>query len=233
MDKYKNGKIYTIRYKNDDSLIYVGSTVQPLYKRLAAHKARSKNQKYNKTLLYIKMNETDINDWYIELFEDCPSERKEQLLQCEGQVIREIATLNKQISGRTKQEYYEDNKEQIQEKMKEWREDNKEKKKECDKNYREAHKEQIQEYRKEHYEDNKEQILEKQKEYYEDNKEQIKEKIKEYKEVNKEKINAYKSELVFCECGCSTRRDSIAAHKRTNKHLDIMKELAKTLEQTI
>ena len=25
-DKYKNGKIYTIRYKNDDSLIYVGST---------------------------------------------------------------------------------------------------------------------------------------------------------------------------------------------------------------
>jgi hypothetical protein len=32
-DKYKNGKIYTIRYKNDDSLIYVGSTVQPLFKR--------------------------------------------------------------------------------------------------------------------------------------------------------------------------------------------------------
>ena len=33
-DKYKNGKIYTIRCKNDDSLIYVGSTVQPLFKRL-------------------------------------------------------------------------------------------------------------------------------------------------------------------------------------------------------
>ncbi len=32
-DKYKNGKIYTIRYKNDNSLIYVGSTVQPLFKR--------------------------------------------------------------------------------------------------------------------------------------------------------------------------------------------------------
>jgi len=32
-DKYKNGKIYTIRHKNDDSLIYVGSTVQPLFKR--------------------------------------------------------------------------------------------------------------------------------------------------------------------------------------------------------
>ena len=39
MDKYKNGKIYTIRYKNDDSLIYVGSTCQPLYKRWSQHKS--------------------------------------------------------------------------------------------------------------------------------------------------------------------------------------------------
>ncbi len=26
-NRYKNGKIYTIRYRNDDSLIYVGSSV--------------------------------------------------------------------------------------------------------------------------------------------------------------------------------------------------------------
>ena len=233
MDKYKNGKIYTIRNRNDDSLIYVGSTVVPLYKRLSQHKLDSKRGKNENRQLYIKMNETDINDWYIELYEDCSCERREQLLQREGQVIREIATLNKQISGRTKQGYYEDNKEQNKDKMKEYRENNKGKKKECDKNYREAHKEQIQEYKKEHYEDNKEQILEKQKKYYETNKEQILERIKEYREDNKDKINAYKSELVFCECGCNTRRDSITAHKRTNKHLDIMKELAKTLEQTI
>ena len=29
-DEYKNGRIYTIRYKNDDSLIYVGSTIRPI-----------------------------------------------------------------------------------------------------------------------------------------------------------------------------------------------------------
>jgi hypothetical protein len=28
-DKYKIGKIYTIRCKNDDTRIYVGSTIQP------------------------------------------------------------------------------------------------------------------------------------------------------------------------------------------------------------
>jgi hypothetical protein len=37
--------------------------------------------------------------WYIELNEDCPCERKEQLTQREGQVIREIGTLNKRIKG--------------------------------------------------------------------------------------------------------------------------------------
>ena len=42
-DKYKNGKIYTIRYKNDDSLIYVGSTIQPLFKRWYEHKSKANN----------------------------------------------------------------------------------------------------------------------------------------------------------------------------------------------
>ena len=37
-NKYKTGKIYTIRNKNHDNLIYVGSTIQPLYKRFHAHK---------------------------------------------------------------------------------------------------------------------------------------------------------------------------------------------------
>ena len=35
---YQNGKIYTIRYKKDSSLIYVGSTCLPLWMRFAIHK---------------------------------------------------------------------------------------------------------------------------------------------------------------------------------------------------
>ena len=112
-NKYKNGKIYTIRSKNDVSLIYVGSTTQPLYKRFAQHKAKSKNLIHENRQLYIKMNETDINDWYIELYEDCPCDRKEELNKREGQVIREIGLLNKEIAGRTFKEYREDKKEII------------------------------------------------------------------------------------------------------------------------
>jgi Uri superfamily endonuclease len=104
-NKFKNGKIYTIRNRNDETLIYVGSTCQPLYKRISSHKSARKQQKNENIFLYKKMNETDINDWYIELYIDYPCERKEQLTQKEGQTIREIGTLNKKIEARTYQEY--------------------------------------------------------------------------------------------------------------------------------
>ena len=50
------------------------------------------------------MRGTDFNDWYIELFEDFQTERKGQLNKREGEIIREIGTLNKNIAGRTNKE---------------------------------------------------------------------------------------------------------------------------------
>ncbi len=141
--RYQNGKIYTIRYKDDDDLIYVGSTIQPLYKRWFTHKNKCLNEKdkaYN-ILLYRKIRETNnINDWYIELYEDYPTSNKENLLKREGEVIREIGTLNKNIAGRTNKEfckqYYNDNKESF----KQYRDNNKEKMKYYNKKYYEDHK---------------------------------------------------------------------------------------------
>ena len=69
-NKFKNGKIYTIRNRNDNSLIYVGSTVQPLYKRWDQHKRTLKNEKTNNILLYSKIQEFGIEKFYIELFEN-------------------------------------------------------------------------------------------------------------------------------------------------------------------
>ena len=152
-DKYKNGKIYTIRYKNDDSLIYVGSTIQPLFKRWHGHKCRVNNEKskeYN-YFLYQKMRETNIEDWYIELYEEFSCESKEQLNQREGEVIRKIGTLNKLIAGRTPKEYVEDNKDKI----KKWFIDNKDKMKQYYKEYREKNKDKLLEKKKEYYKANK------------------------------------------------------------------------------
>ena len=127
-NRYNNSKIYTVRYKNDNSLIYCGSTIQPLYKRWFAHKSRCYNindKEYNK-LLYQKIRETDnINDWYIELYELFPCNSKEELLKREGEVTREIGTLNKNISGRTSKQYYIDNFLKINEYNKQYYIDNK------------------------------------------------------------------------------------------------------------
>jgi hypothetical protein len=161
-NRYKNGKIYTIRYRNDDSLIYVGSTTQPLYKRFHGHKISCLNEKskeYNKTL-YVKIRETNnINDWYFELYEDYPTTNKENLLKREGEVIREIGTLNKVISGRTNKEYYEDNKDKIKEK---------------DKKYYDSNKDKVLVRHKEYRDDNIDKIKEIQKKYYNENKDKFK-----------------------------------------------------------
>ncbi len=56
MQDYKNSKIYTIRCKNDPTLIYVGYTTQQLSQRWAQHTSRIGNEKYTYKL-YNKINE--------------------------------------------------------------------------------------------------------------------------------------------------------------------------------
>ena len=153
MPNYLNGKIYTIRNRNEISLIYVGSTVQSLAKRFGGHKIDSISDKCKNILLYKEVN-NDWSNWYIELYELFPCNSKEELHKREGEIIRLIGNLNTNIAGRTIKEYKEDNKDKILEQKKEYREDNKEK-------------------LKKYYEDNKEKF----KKYREDNKDKIKEKF--------------------------------------------------------
>ena len=165
MNKYENGKIYTIRCHEDNNLIYVGSTIQPLYKRWNDHKERyqQENQKEYNKLLYIKMRELGMHKFYVELYEECPCENKQQLNRKEGEIIRLIGTLNKAIAGRTTKEYELENKTKIQETKAKYREKNKEHIKQNRKIYYENNKERIKEY----YENNKEYLKQKQREKYE------------------------------------------------------------------
>jgi hypothetical protein len=59
----------------------------------------------------------------------------------EGEIIRQIGTLNKKIEGRTKEEYRDDNKEQKKEYDKEYYQNNKNQILERCQNYRENNKE--------------------------------------------------------------------------------------------
>jgi hypothetical protein len=119
-ERYKRGKIYTIRCRYDDSLIYVGSTIAKLSKRMRRHRL-------GKTCSLYKFVDGDWDNWYIELYEEYPCDNREQLEKREGQVIREIATINKLIAGRTQKEYYKENHDKILEQRKIYRQNNNDK----------------------------------------------------------------------------------------------------------
>jgi hypothetical protein len=81
--------------------------------------------------------------------------------------------------------------------------------------------EQMKEDYKERHKEWRENNPEYNKQYYKKNKGYY----KEYRETNKESIYAHKKEKIKCECGCEVRRDNIAAHKRTDKHIKLMEDI--------
>lgn len=135
MPNCKNGKIYSIR-SSQTTNIYIGSTTTSLSNRMARHRFDYK-QFLNDTKNYVSSFELlKYEDAYIELIEDCPCDNREQLNRREGEVIRATNNcINKQIAGRTRKQYCEDNKEHIKQRMKQYREDNKEKIKQYRANY--------------------------------------------------------------------------------------------------
>jgi hypothetical protein len=122
MPDYQNGKIYKL-WSPQGNEIYIGSTTQPLYKRLYSHKSHHKD--YNTcSSKYLFENYDNVK---IELIQEYPCNNKMELAKKEGQFIRENnECLNRRIAGRTPKEYNEDNKEDVKEYKKEYRENNKE-----------------------------------------------------------------------------------------------------------
>jgi len=115
--RYENGKIYLIKCKYDDELVYVGSTIQILDERFKRH------QKDNTCSLYNYID-GDWDNWYIELYEDYPCKNKYVLERREGEVQRQIATINIRIAGRTAKEYHQDNRDNLLKKCKQFYQDN-------------------------------------------------------------------------------------------------------------
>ena len=154
MSNYSNGKIYSIRFYDNDKLIYIGSTIQPLAVRFGGHK-RSINSSVFK---YIQENYTgDFKCCYIELLETYECNNKNELNKKEGEIIRQYKAdekyivLNKLIAGRSYKEYYKEE----QKTLEQYREDNKDKIKEYQKQYRQENIDKIKEYKKQYYQKKK------------------------------------------------------------------------------
>ena len=227
MPDYTRGKIYSLRtYQSDE--VYVGSTCQTLCQRLADHKRDYKSWKNGKHNYVCSFKLLEFDDCYIELLELYPCNSREELCKREGHYIREMDCLNKRIEGRSRKEYYQQNKEKINQYQKEYNQQNKEKLVQQQKEWREDNKQKIKEY----YQQNKEHLLQKQKEYqkdnkdkikkyYEDNKDKILEKLKEYRQQNRDK----NIEKITCQCGVRyTKRDK-KRHERSMWHQEYLMSL--------
>lgn len=197
-DRYKNGKIYKI-VCNVTGKIYIGSTCLPtLAKRLAYHRKGYKQYLEQKYPYVSSFEILENNNYSIILLEEYPCETKDQLLARERYYIDNNVCVNKFIPGRTKKQYYQENREQALKQKKVYYEENKEK---------------IKEYRK----NNRDKIAEQRKQYNKKNKE----KRKQYYENNKE----YYQEYVTCECGKIYQRCGKQRHLRTQKHLAYLETL--------
>ena len=144
--KFDKAKIYKI-VDNTNNNIYIGSTCKSLNTRLSEHKSD-----YKRFLkgIYNNVTSFDIlknNDYQIELLEDCNIKTKQELIARERYDIENNECTNKGIPGRTRKEYYIDNRDKIIEKTKEYYNENKEKIKQKFKVYREANKDKNKTYR--------------------------------------------------------------------------------------
>jgi len=212
-NRYKDGKIYQVVDVGFNKC-YIGSTTETLSQRMARHREHYKEhingckRKHERSMMLF--DEFGIDNCKILLIKDFPCSSRAELEREEGREILNNLDkcVNKNIVGRTRKEYYNDNQETILQNKKEHRINNIEKYKEKDKKYNENNKEKISERRKKNYQENKEAINERNKQNY---------------QQNKEKYLAQQKQPFYCECGAKCVLNVKARHFRSQKHQDWLK----------
>jgi hypothetical protein len=179
------GRVYKIVSKDKT---YVGSTVLTLEERLKEHHKNYKQYLDGKDVYYSSY-EVLKDEHTIQLIYECEFETERDLHRMEGKYQRKIDCVNKRIEGRTRQEYRQDNHEEMLKKEEQYRHDHKEELLEKATLYRQEHREEINKKRKGYYQEHKKVIIEKAKKKY------------------------------TCACGSVCRISVKSRHERTKKHL--------------
>lgn len=214
MNRYEQGKIYQIVDVGFNKC-YIGSTCEDLKRRMARHREHYKahmdgcNRKHERSMMLF--DEFGIDNCKILLIKEFPCTSKAELEREEGrEILNNIdKCVNKNVVGRTRQEYYYDNQEKLLENKREHRINNIEQYKEKDRKYKENNKEKISERRKKRYEQNKEEINEQNRANY---------------QKNKDKYLAQQKQPYHCKCGAICVWNAKARHFRTQKHQDWLKQ---------
>jgi hypothetical protein len=143
MKVYNSARIYKIFDTTNELMFYIGSTSEELSSRMSKHRYSSKSGKHDGMLLYKYVNglPEKWDNMKIELVEFINREiQHDELLKIEGKYQKELnPPMNKNIAGRSKQEYnkifHSEHRDDINERHKEWHLNNKEHEQEYRKKY--------------------------------------------------------------------------------------------------
>ena len=239
---YTNTIIYKLCCKNPTFTdIYIGHTTN-FTQRKNSHKTSCCNENsknYNQNVYQFIRQNGGWDNWSMVQIElkNCKDKREAELI--EHTFIQELkATLNvnnpygmyKENPQQYKEDWYEENKEEILEKAKEYYEENKEQKLEYQKQYAEEHKEEIAEKQKEYREKNKDKLSEQKKEYRAAHKEEAAKAQKEWRESNKAKLKTQKAEIINCECGNQYTFGNKHRHLQSKVHINYQNQLCGIIE---
>ena len=133
---------YKITSANTDK-VYVGSTDKDnINARLNQHEQDYKRYQDGKYNYVTSFEILECKDYKIELFENkiCQNKEQRDTVEC-NYIINTPNTVNKYLPGRTREQYYQDNKQELNERHRQYRQDNKE---------------HIDEYQRQYYQENKE-----------------------------------------------------------------------------
>ena len=219
MADYSKAIIYTI--KTNDGL-YVGSTCDfQDRKRQHTQSIYNENSKRYNVKLYKNIREND-GDYSIEIYKLFPCNDKRELEQEEDKIIIELnANLNMMRAYLSEERRKENNKGH----NKEYREANRDDLLKYHREYYKNTQQERLEYAKKYREENRNKINEMQNQTRNKNKNEINKKSREKYNKNKNEISEKRKEKVECDCGCEVRIDCLTRHKRSKKHLDLMKQL--------
>ncbi len=181
MVNYTESRIYKIVNSITDD-IYIGSTTQPLSRRMVAHRTSATANYPSRFYTFMRLH--GIPNFSIILIEAFSCNSREEILAKEDHYIRTLKpTLNTKIAvcnDDDKKKYIEtrkqkdkSNPEHVKQLQKESYEKHIDSRKEKMKQYGIDNKAEREVYRKQFYEDNKERIIQQHKTYYEENKERI------------------------------------------------------------
>lgn len=226
---YSKTIIYRIVCKDTNITdCYIGQTTD-LRSRKSQHKSICNNENsksYNYYVYQIIRNNGGFENWDIIEVEKYNAIDSNDSLKRERYWIEFYkANLNIVKPTRTKQEFYEDNKEQFLERAKHYRENNKEQITIYKKQHYKDNKQMITKYYKQWKEHNKESLTKYGKTYYIDNREKVIDYQKQYYNNNKQDILEKMKETVTCECGYIITNCNLTRHKKSKKHLNAINNI--------